>query len=119
MKEQFIDVIKNHYFDFEGRARRRDYWMFVLWNFLASLAVSLVGSFLGKAGMFLSYAYCIAILLPSLGLGVRRLHDTGKSGWLYLIALIPLIGPIILLVWFCTDSQHGSNEYGPNPKGIN
>lgn len=119
MQEYFIDVLKNHYLDFEGRARRRDYWMFVLWNFVASLAVNLVGSFLGKAGMFLSYAYCIAVLLPSLGLGVRRLHDTGKSGWLYLIALIPLIGPIILLVWFCTDSQPGSNEYGPNPKGIN
>ncbi len=120
MKEQFLDVIINHYADFNGRARRREYWMYFLWNIVAQIVLGIiVGLIAPKAATALSGIYTLALLLPGLSLGVRRLHDTGKSGWFMLLALIPIVGPIILLVFFCTDSQPGSNEYGPNPKGIN
>ena len=120
MKEQFLDVIINHYADFNGRARRREYWMFLLWNLVAQFVLGLVlGLISSKLGTIVGGIYSLAILLPGLSLAVRRLHDTGKSGWSLLLALIPLVGAILLLVFFCTDSQPGSNEYGPNPKGIN
>lgn len=106
------------YADFSGRARRTEYWMFALVNFLISLVlnVALVGSFLGLS---LAYLYSLAIFIPSLAVCVRRLHDIGRSGWWYFIGLIPVIGWILLIVWFCTDSQPGANKWGENPKGIN
>ena len=120
MKEHFLDVITNHYADFNGRARRKEYWMFVLFNMIVSIVLVMVmGLISEKAASAINIIYSLALLLPGLSLGVRRLHDTGKSGWFMLIGLIPLVGAIILLVFFCTDSQPGSNEYGPNPKGIN
>ena len=120
MKEYFLDVITNHFADFNGRARRKEYWMFFLCNFVVSLVLGIiVGLIAPKEATALSGIYTLALLLPGLSLGVRRLHDTGKSGWFLLLGLIPIVGAIILLVFFCTDSQPGSNEYGPNPKGIN
>ena len=120
MKEHFLDVITNHYADFEGRARRKEYWMFFLFNFIVSTVLSIIMGMISEtAASVVSGLYGLALLLPGLSLGVRRLHDTGKSGWMILLGLIPLVGAIILLVFFCTDSQPGTNEYGPNPKGIN
>jgi uncharacterized membrane protein YhaH (DUF805 family) len=120
MKEHFLDVITNHYADFNGRARRKEYWMFVLFNFVVSLVLGIVMGLISQtAANAVSIIYTLALLLPGLSLGVRRLHDTGKSGWFMLIGLIPLVGAIILLIFYCLDSQPGTNEYGPNPKGIN
>ncbi len=99
------------YADFKGRARRKEYWMFVLFNFIISFVMSLLGL------VVLSWIYTVAVFIPSLAVCVRRLHDIGKSGWWLLISFIPLIGLIWLIVLFVQDSQAGSNEWGANPKG--
>lgn len=107
-----IEAIKscfNNYATFSGRARRSEYWYFCLFNFL-------VGLVLGFTGIpFLSGLFALITFLPALAVAVRRLHDVGKSGWMYLLCLLPLIGTIWLLVLFCTDSK-ADNQYGPNPK---
>lgn len=105
------------YFNFSGRARRKEYWMFTLFNFLISFVISLVETLL-YGNTIIMYIYSIALLLPGLAVCIRRLHDVGKSGWMYLICLIPVVGAIWLLILFCTDSQPGTNEYGPNPKEL-
>lgn len=107
----FIDAIKLffiHYADFKGRSRRSEYWW--AWLFTA-----LVAGVLSAIVPALSGVWSLAILVPSLAISVRRLHDIGKSGWWYLICLIPLVGSIILLVWSCKDSGP-DNQWGPNPK---
>ena len=91
--------------------------MFILFNFLASVAVSIVDGILGTTGT-LGGLYSLAVLIPSLAVAARRLHDTDKSGWWQLIALVPLIGWIILLVFLCSDSKPGANRFGANPKGL-
>lgn len=101
--------------EFSGRARRTEYWMFVLFNFLASFAVGIVDGIVGANGALVGL-YNLAVLIPSLAVGVRRLHDTGRSGWWMLISVIPVIGWIVLLVFLCQDSQPGDNGYGANPK---
>lgn len=111
----YIDAWKN-YVNFQGRARRKAYWMFVLFNFIVAIIASIVDNVLGAGGI-ISGLYGLAIFLPGLAIGVRRLHDIGKSGWWLLIALIPIVGFIVLLVFAVTDSQPGENQYGPNPKG--
>ncbi|MFD3457663.1 DUF805 domain-containing protein [Streptomyces sp. NPDC058691] len=109
----YIDVLKK-YAVFEGRARRTEYWMFTLFNVIIYIVLLLVGRAIDFT--LLPALYGLAVLLPTIGVGVRRLHDTGRSGWLYLLGLIPCIGGIILLVFFCGDSQPGDNEFGVNPK---
>lgn len=109
------------YADFSGRARRKEYWMFVLFNAIVAFVISFIlGLIVGLTGItalaYLSYIYTLAVLIPSLAVCVRRLHDVGKSGWMYLICLIPVVGWIWLIVLFCTDSQKGSNKWGNNPK---
>lgn len=111
----YIDVLKK-YAVFNGRARRQEYWMFFLFNFIIAVLLGVIDAVLGIG--FLSTLYALAVLLPSLGVAIRRLHDTGRSGWWVLISLIPLIGFIILIVFFVQDSQPGTNEYGANPKAI-
>lgn len=111
----YIDAFKN-YANFKGRARRKAYWMFVLFNFIVAFVLGFIDGLLGIT--ILSTIYSLAILIPSLALCFRRLHDIGKSGTWILIGLIPLIGEIILIVFFCMDSQAGENQYGPNPKGV-
>jgi len=108
----YIAVLKK-YAVFSGRAGRKEYWMFVLFNFIFALAAFLLG--LITFGL-LYIAYIVAVFVPTLAVSVRRLHDIGKSGWYYLIILIPIAGPIWFLVLMCTDSQPGDNQYGPNPK---
>lgn len=112
--EWYLKVLTN-YVGFQGRARRKEYWMFVLFNIIISIVLGIIEAVIGT-NQVLSFIYSLAILLPSLAVAFRRLHDTGKSGWWLLIGLIPLIGSIILLVFFCTDSDANDNQYGPNPK---
>ena len=115
----------NQYADFSGRARRTEYWMFILFNILFAFLAIFIGAFLGGAllgnegaslGVGLYVLYLLVIIIPSLSVLVRRLHDTGNSGWMYFISFIPLIGFIWIFVLLVTDSQPGENKWGPNPK---
>jgi uncharacterized membrane protein YhaH (DUF805 family) len=112
--EWYLKVLKN-YVGFTGRARRKEYWMFALISGIIGLALRAVDYIVG-APVF-TWIYALAILLPGLAVVVRRLHDTGRSGWWYLIILIPVVGGIVLLVFTCLDSE-GDNKYGPNPKAV-
>lgn len=116
----YIDAWKN-YANFQGRARRKAYWMFALFNIIAIILLGVIEGVIGiraHSGYgILSGLYSLAIILPGLAVAVRRLHDTGRSGWWLLIGLVPLVGPIVLLVFCVQDSQQGTNQYGPNPKG--
>jgi len=118
----YLAVLKN-YADFSGRARRKEYWMFVLFNIIFLIVAMILDNVLGTAiegvGYGLFYIlYSLAVLIPGLAVLVRRLHDVGKSGWMILIALIPIIGAIWLLVLMVIDSNPDENEYGPNPKEV-
>ena len=105
----YIEVLKK-YAVFTGRARRKEYWMFFLINFLIAVAIGFVEGFLGGKGVF-SNIYSLAVLLPSIAVGVRRLHDTDRSGWWLLL-------PIVNIVFLALNGQPSSNRFGPNPKGI-
>jgi len=116
----FMTVLRK-YAVFAGRARRREYWFFVLFYILISVVLAVADRMLGlyneSYGMgTLGAIFCLGVLIPSIAVGVRRLHDTGRSGWWLLIGFIPLIGAIVLIVFFVLDSQPGTNAYGPNPK---
>ena len=118
----YLAVLKN-YAGFTGRARRTEFWMFALFNlifaFILGLIDGLIGTFTFDIGIGLfSGLYALAVLIPGIAVAVRRLHDVGKSGWMLLIALIPIVGAIWLLVLYFTDSNAGENQYGPNPKGV-
>ena len=104
----FLDPIQNHYVDCAGRIGRQEYWMFVLFSIIIQVALDIVR--LDMIGMLVS----LGLLLPSLGLGARRLHDIGKSGWWLLLGFIPIVGWIILIVWLATKTDSAANEYG-NP----
>ena len=110
--EWYLSVLKN-YVGFSGRARRKEYWMFLLFNIIVSIVLNVIGAVIMLP--ILGLIYSLAIILPSIAVAVRRLHDTGRSGWWLLIGLIPLIGAIILIIFFVQDS-HDENEYGVNPK---
>ncbi len=110
----YVAVLKK-YTEFSGRAHRQEYWMFVLFNIIISLAIAFVEQIAGIPGI-VSVLYTLGVLLPSIAVGIRRLHDTGRSGWWLLIALVPILGAIVLLVFFVQDSRPGSNQFGPNPK---
>lgn len=118
----YIAALKK-YAVFSGRARRKEYWYFVLFNmifcFILVFADIFTGLFHEQIGFgVLSTLYMLATLLPSLGVTVRRLHDTGRSGWWILISLVPFIGGLILLIFTLLDSKPGENQYGPNPKEV-
>jgi uncharacterized membrane protein YhaH (DUF805 family) len=113
--EWYLRVVKDNYANFGGRARRKEYWMFVLFNMLFVFAALIVDFILGTFPL-LYVVYILGIILPSIAVTVRRLHDVGKSGWWYFIVLIPIIGAIWLLVLLCTDGTPGANSYGPSPK---
>jgi len=117
----FLGALKK-YAVFEGRARRREYWFFALFVVLISVVLTIIDAMIGtmtsQGAGILSGLFCLAVLIPSLAVGARRLHDTGRSGWWLLIGLIPFIGAIVLIVFFLLDSQPGTNAYGPNPKGV-
>ncbi|MBD3629590.1 DUF805 domain-containing protein [Cyclobacterium sp.] len=111
--DYYLDVLKNKYAQFEGRARRSEYWYFVLFNVLVSIGIGIVGTFLDSN--FLSMIYSLGVFIPGIAVAVRRLHDTGRSGLWILIGLIPIIGLIVLIVFMVEDSKP-DNQYGPNPK---
>jgi uncharacterized membrane protein YhaH (DUF805 family) len=111
----YFEVLKK-YAEFSGRARRKEYWMFFLFNMLIAFAIGLVTGFIGGvAGIGASLAnvanviYSLFVLIPGLAVGVRRMHDLGRSGWW-------LLFPFVNLVFLCSDGQPGDNEYGPDPK---
>ena len=112
--EYFTGALKK-YADFTGRARRKEYWMFVLFYLIFYIVLSVIDSFIGT--MILSGLFSLALLVPSISIAARRLHDTGRTGWWQLIALIPLLGTIVLIVFLAQDS-HDENKYGANPKAV-
>ena len=119
----YLKVLKQ-YAVFSGRARRKEYWMFALFNFIFAVVAMLLDNLTGLTIGELPYGvlyflYAIAVLIPALAVSVRRLHDVGKSGWMILIGLIPVIGAIWLLVLMVLDSNPGENKYGQNPKENN
>lgn len=136
MIQAYVKMWKNA-FNFSGRATRGDYWWAVLANMIIAVAIgvvmgiltlilAIISEDLATLGTILTsivaYGYSFIAFIPGLSLVVRRLHDTGKSGWMYLICALGSaccgIGGIILLVFMCTDSQPGPNQWGPNPKGM-
>lgn len=102
---QAVKSVFSNYANFSGRARRSEYWYFALFLLIISL-IPIVNLIVG-----------LISIIPSIAVSVRRLHDIGKSGWWLLLFLIPIIGYIVLLIWACTDSQPGENQWGANPKG--
>ena len=116
----YLQALKK-YATFSGRARRKEYWMYILFYVLILLALTIVDGLIGTriadAGLgILTAIYALAVLIPTLAVTVRRLHDTGRSGWWILIQLIPLVGVFILLYFLVSDSNPGQNAYGPSPK---
>lgn len=116
----YLAVLKN-YAQFSGRARRSEYWYFVLFNLIFAIVAIVLDKILGTNIDPLPYGafyilYVLAVFIPGLAVSVRRLHDIGKSGWMYFIAFIPVVGFIWLLILFFTEGNADSNEYGPNPK---
>lgn len=119
----FQDAVRNclrNYATFAGRARRSEFWWFFLFTLLAQCVAAILNQALfwaapqGPIGAILS----LLLLLPNLAVGARRLHDTGRSGWWLLIWLVPLIGFILLLVWFCSRGEEGANRFGPDPRTL-
>ncbi|AFQ46635.1 DUF805 domain-containing protein [Burkholderia cepacia] len=111
----------NQYTKFEGRARRAEYWYFALLTSVVSIIcqlITMVGHDAGAISLLVTIVAAVAslaLVLPSLAVTVRRLHDTGHSGWLLLIAFVPLVGGILLLVWMCSRGTNGPNRYGTDP----
>ncbi len=118
----FMEAVKSvfsQYAGFSGRARRSEYWYFTLFNFIVTGVFSVLSSVTGSTIFsVLSGLFSLAVLIPGIAVCIRRLHDIGKSGWYLLFVLIPLVGAIILIVWYCKDSMPGENQYGPNPKEV-
>ncbi len=111
--DYFMYVVKN-YFLFEGRARRKEYWFYSLFYAIFYIALAVVESFVGLQGI-LSGLFALALLLPTIGVLVRRLHDLDKSGWWALLLLVPLIGGLILFIFCCLKGTEGSNRFGEDP----
>lgn len=103
------------YADFSGRSSRSAYWWWALFAFLCLVAGQLISLALDTTIVYIIVA--LALFLPGLAVSVRRLHDLGRSGWWYLIAFVPLIGAIVLLVWFCTAGEDAPNQYGASADG--
>jgi uncharacterized membrane protein YhaH (DUF805 family) len=126
--EWYLKVVRDNYANFAGRARRKEYWMFVLFNMIFAIVAMIIDNILGTTFNigdlyslpygWLYLLYVLGIIIPSLAVLVRRLHDVGKSGWWFFIVLIPLIGAIWILILVCTDGNPGENIYGPSPKAV-
>ena len=113
----------DNYANFNGRARRSEYWYFALMNIIILIVAAVLDNLLGTTFGILPYGYlylvvALAVFIPGLAVSVRRLHDVGKSGWFYFIVLIPLVGAVWLLVLFFTEGNQGENQYGSDPKAV-
>jgi len=114
---QAVKSVLSNYANFNGRARRSEFWWFYLAMILAFIVAGFIdGLIFGTIGLFY-IVVALGVIIPSLALTFRRLHDTGKSAWWLLISLIPLIGGLALLYFYIQDSQEGENQFGPDPKG--
>lgn len=114
----FLKVL-NQYFDFNGRARRKEYWMFTLFTFIISWSCSLLDTIFGiYIFSIISLVISLLLFIPALAVLVRRLHDTGKSGWYFCVVFIPIAGVIWLIVLLCMEGEGRPNKWGQNPKGI-
>lgn len=109
-------VLQHNYANFTGRAQRSQYWWFALFSFVGSIILNVIDAALfGANATILSLLWSLALLIPSIAVGVRRLHDLDKSGWWLLLALIPLIGALVLIYWFVQRGTEGDNQYGADP----
>ena len=116
----YTDVLKK-YVQFSGRARRKEYWFFMLFNTLVVAVLAFIDMSTGRNNSttgigLLSGLYALATFLPQLGVTVRRLHDIDRTGWWVLLGVIPLIGELVLIVFLATNGTAGDNRYGPDPK---
>jgi uncharacterized membrane protein YhaH (DUF805 family) len=114
----YLKALKN-YANFSGRARRKEYWLFTLYNIIIYVALVILGAMVGflpggAEGVFGAF-YMVGVLIPALAVSVRRLHDTGRSGWWFLLNFVPF-GAIVVLVFLVQDSNPASNKFGENPK---
>lgn len=118
--QQAVQSVFAKYATFSGRARRKEYWYFVLFNMVVSIVIGMLARAIGGENLerTLTSIWSLAVLIPGLAVVWRRLHDIGKSGAWWFLVFVPVVGWIILLIWFCQDSQPGENQYGPNPKEI-
>ncbi len=119
--EWYISALKR-YAEFSGRSRRKEYWLFVLFNFVISFVLSLIDAATGTLNVesgvgLLSGIYSLAVIIPSIAVIVRRLHDIGRTGWWLLIIFVPIVGWLVILIFACFDSDD-DNQYGPNPKAM-
>lgn len=113
---EYYKLALSKYAQFTGRSRRSEFWYFALGNFVVGLIIGVIGGLLGETiSTGLSGLYNLAIFIPSIAVAVRRLHDTGRSGWWYLIAFT-IIGIPVLIYFWALDSEPGANKWGPNPK---
>lgn len=112
--QEAVSSVLSQYAGFSGRARRSEFWLWTLATVLASIVVGIIDA-VATSGI-LGWVLALATFVPTLAVGARRLHDTGRSGWLQLVGIIPIVGWILVIVWFASDS-HPDNKYGPNPKG--
>jgi uncharacterized membrane protein YhaH (DUF805 family) len=112
----YLEVLKK-YAVFSGRARRKEYWMFVLFNTIIAFVLAIIEALITGTSVVMTLYY-LAVLIPSIAVSVRRLHDTDRTGWWVLIGLVPFIGAIVLLVFCVMDSTEGENRFGPNPKAV-
>lgn len=117
-----VRAVMSKYATFSGRARRAEFWYWFLAIILAEIVLGIIGGVLASVSdslsmvsMLLLAVLVIAIIVPTLAVTVRRLHDTGRSGWWWFIGAVPAIGPILLIVWYCTPGTPGSNAFGPDP----
>ena len=118
----FIEAIKSvitQYSNFHGRARRSEYWYYLLFECIIDFGLSILGNVTGiMIFLIVMWIFNLVLLVPGLAVCFRRMHDTGKSAWFLLLALIPIAGQIFMMLWFLKDSQPGENQWGPNPKGM-
>lgn len=127
----YLNVVRDNYATFTGRARRKEYWMFVLFNMIFAVVAMIIDNILGTTFGFtegyrqvgpaygwIYMLYLLAMIIPSFAVFVRRLHDVGKSGWWFFIILIPFVGAVWLFVLVCIDGNPGEKIYGPSPKAV-
>lgn len=108
-----VKVCLNKYATFQGRAARSELWFFVLFNFLAQMVLTAIDAILGFG--LLAGLFTLAMLIPNIAVATRRLHDTDRSGWWQLLWLIPIIGAVILIIWYCKRGTPGANRFGDDP----